>query len=141
MNSGRISTANRITLRAIRNSSTAGGAGVQKLSPPVKSVKADKLTIRYLGFELLAGGGRKLNFSIAQGTEDLQTVCVEAHRDLFSGPVHMAIQECAGICCETIRRCIGSEDRLPTRLQLTAADVSEFRDSHKNLRISRIRTH
>ena len=107
----------------------------------MKFVKGDRFTIRYLGFDLLAGGGRQLNFLIAHGNKDLQKVSVEASRELFSVPVQMAIQECAGICCEAIRKSIGTDDQFPTHLQLTAADVSNFRDNHKNLRISRIRTH
>jgi hypothetical protein len=104
-------------------------------------MKAERFTVRYLGFQPLPQGGRRLNFSVTDPAEDIRTIFVDASSALFSGPSQLAIQECAGICSEVIRSVVTAADPLPAQLQLTAVDVAKYRDGHKNLRISRIRSH
>jgi hypothetical protein len=85
-------------------------------------------SIRYVGFRALSNGGRRLDFTLARSDKSLQMVSVEAGRDLFSGPDHMAIQECAGICYETLkRRVAGDSDAFPATINLTSADVAQHR--------------
>src|SRR5262245_10214495 len=104
-------------------------------------MKAERFTVRYLGFQPLPQGGRRLSFSVTDPAEDIRTIFVDASSTLFSGPSQLAIQECAGIGSDAIRRAAAAADPLPTYLQLTAVDVSNYRDAHKNLRISRLRSH
>jgi len=104
-------------------------------------MKAARFTVRYLGFQPLPQGGRRLNFSVTDPAENLRAIFVDASSALFSGPSQLAIQECAGICSDLIRSVAAAADPMPTQLQLSAVDVSNYRDAHKNLRISRIRSH
>jgi hypothetical protein len=84
--------------------------------------------IRYLGYHALSNGGRRLDFSFAKPDKSLQMVSVEASHDLFSGPDHMAIQECAAICYETLKcRVADDPDSLPASISLTTADVAQHR--------------
>jgi len=90
-------------------------------------------SIRYLGFQALSNGGRRLNFSFMRPDGSLQIISVEAPHDLFSGPNHMAIQECAGICYETLKcRVSGSNDSFPPSIRLTLADIAEHRKPTKS---------
>ena len=90
-------------------------------------------SIRYLGFQALSNGGRRLNFSFTGPDRSLQTISVDASFDLFSGPDHMAIQECAGICYETLKVFVaGSVDTLPASIRLTLKDVAQHRKSNKS---------
>jgi len=92
-------------------------------------------SIRYLGFQALSNGGRLLNFSFAGPDRVLQTISVEASCDLFSGPGHMAIQECAGICYETLKLFVsGCVDPVPASIRLTLADVAQHRKPGKSAR-------
>jgi hypothetical protein len=68
----------------------------------------------------------KFSFSGLDGSQ--QFVSIEAPACLFSGPDHIAIQECAGICYETLKhRVIGSTGILPATISLTSADVVQHR--------------
>src|SRR5262245_20692517 len=104
-------------------------------------MKPERFAIRYIGFQPLPDGGRPLAFSVTNQAEVRQTISVNAGSALFSGPSRMAIQECAGICYEVIRNFVQASEAVPPRIQLTETDVSEYRDSHKRLRISPLRKH
>ena len=71
-------------------------------------MKDPKTTLRYLGFRPLPSGARCLDFSLGDSEAVLRKITVEAPKDLFSGPERVALQECAGICYETLKcRVIG----------------------------------
>jgi hypothetical protein len=89
-------------------------------------------SIRYLGFQALSNGGRRLDFSFTRPDRSLQTISVVASFDLLSGPGHIAIQECAGICYETLKRSApGWVDKFPASIRLTLADVAQHRKPGK----------
>ena len=91
-----------------------------------------KTNVRYLGFHALTNGGRRFDFSFALPDRSLKTVSIEASNDLFSGPGQMAIQECAGVCYETVKsRVANSTDSFPASIKLTAADVALHRKPGK----------
>jgi hypothetical protein len=95
-------------------------------------MKDPKTTLRYLGFRALPGGARCLDFSFADSETVQRKITVEASKDLFSGPERVALQECAGICYETLKcRVIGSFDRVPSVISLTSSDVSQHRKHGK----------
>ena len=95
-------------------------------------MKDPKSTVRYLGFQALKDGSRRFDFSFAGPDAALQLTSVEAASDLFSGPNHIAIQECAGICYETLKcRVIGCLGSVPTAISLTSADVAQHRKPGK----------
>ena len=90
-------------------------------------------SIRYLGFQALSTGGRRLNFSYTSADRAQQTISVDASNDLFSGPDQMAIQECAGICYETLKCLVASwVDTFPASIRLTFADVAQHRKPVKS---------
>jgi hypothetical protein len=96
-------------------------------------MKDPSASLRYLGFQSLSNGGRRLNFSFTRSDKTLQAISVDASRELFSGPDHMAIQECAGICYETLKsRVSGCGDTFPASVKLTLADIVQHRKPGKS---------
>src|SRR5262245_38615616 len=91
-------------------------------------MKDPKSTVRYLGFQALKDGGRRFDFSFSGPDASLKLISVAAAHDLFSGPNQIAIQECAGICYETLKcRLIGCSGTVPASIILTSADVAQHR--------------
>ena len=89
-------------------------------------------TVRYLGFQALPDGSRRFDFSFSRPDASLQMISVKAPFDLFSGPGHMAIQECAGICYETLKcLVVGCSGTFPASITLTSADVAQHRKPAK----------
>jgi hypothetical protein len=96
-------------------------------------MKDPKSSVRYLGFQALSDGSRRFDFSFSDPDVFLHTISVRAPYDLFSGTDHMAIQECAGICYETVKcRVIGCSGKtVPASIVLTSADVAQHRKRDK----------
>jgi hypothetical protein len=91
-------------------------------------MKAPKFTVRYLGFQALKDGSRRFDFSFSGPDASLKLISVEASWDIFSGPNQIAIQECPGICFETLKcRVIGCSGTVPDAITLTSADVAQHR--------------
>jgi hypothetical protein len=91
-----------------------------------------KSTIRYLGYRTLPDGGREFDFSFEMGGAQAAIVKIDAPIAFFRGPDHIAIQEAAGICYETLRfRLQALEASPPSRFDLTAADVAQHRRSQR----------
>jgi len=91
-------------------------------------MKDTKCTVRYLGYQTLPDGGRGFNFSLELVGEAVTLITVEAPVGLFSGPDHMAIQEGAGICYQTLKARIETNfGQVPSRFNLTLGDVSQHR--------------
>ncbi len=91
-------------------------------------MRDNKYNVRYLGFRPLADGGRRFDFSLSPPGQAMTLITVEAPLGLFTGPDHIAIQEGAGICYETLKCFLenGSEG-VPGCLYLTSADVAQHR--------------
>ena len=95
-------------------------------------VRDPKSTVRYIGFQSLSDGSRRFDFSFARADASVQMISVKAPGSLFSGPDHMALQECAGICYETLKsRVIGASGSVPASIKLTSADIAEHRKPTK----------
>lgn len=91
-------------------------------------MKDPKSTVRYLGFQALKDGGRRFDFSFSAPDGSLNLISVEASFDLFSGPNHIAIQDCAAICYKTLKgRVAGYSGTVPSSIRLTSADVAQHR--------------
>ena len=91
-------------------------------------MKDSKTTVRYLGFEVLSDGTRRLEFSFENADSSVHLISVQASNVLFSGPDHLAIQECPQVCYETLRsRIAGESEVIPTCIDLTPADVARHR--------------
>ena len=97
-------------------------------------MKDPKATVRYLGFQALQDGSRRLDFSFSGPDASLKQISVEAAHGLFSGPNQIAIQECAGICYETLKcRVIGCSGTVPRSISLTSDDVEQHRRRTKRV--------
>ena len=95
-------------------------------------MKDPKSTVRYIGFQALKDGSRRFDFSFSGPDASLKLISVEAPYDLFSGPNQIAIQECAGICYETLKsRVIDCSENVPAAISLTSADVAQHRKPAK----------
>ena len=91
-------------------------------------MKDPQSTIRYLQFQALKDGSRRFDFSFSGPDVSLKVISVEAPYDLFSGPNRIAIQECAGICYDTLKcRVIGCSGTVPASISLRFADVAQHR--------------
>jgi len=91
-----------------------------------------KSTIRYLGYRALPDGGRGFDFSFALGSAKATMITIDAPMSFFQGPDHIAIQEAAGICYETLKFRIQTEEAVPPeRFDLTPADVAQHRRAGK----------
>src|SRR5262245_34544762 len=104
------------------NNSTSNGCLLETFMKDPQSI------VRYLGFQALKGGSRRFDFSVSGPDASLKLISVEAPCDLFSGPNQIAIQECAGICYETLKcRVVGFSGMVPASISLTSADVAQHR--------------
>ena len=91
-------------------------------------MKDARSTVRYLGFQALSDGSRRFDFSFSGPDAAVQIVSIEAAHDLFSGPNQLALQECAGVCYETLKcRVVDGSATVPASLKLTTADVAQHR--------------
>jgi hypothetical protein len=95
-------------------------------------MKDPKSTVRYLGYQALNDGGRRLDFSFSAPDGSTNLISVDAAFDLFSGPNHIAIQDCAAICYKTVKcRVAGYSEIVPGSIRLTSADVAQHRSPAK----------
>ena len=91
-------------------------------------MKDPKSTVRYLGFQALKDGSRRFDFSFSSADASMKMISVDAPYDLFAGPDQIAIQECAGICYETLKcRVVDCSEIVPASIRLTSADVAQHR--------------
>src|SRR5215472_4699611 len=103
-------------------------------------MKEPKVVVRYLGFQARSDGSRRFDFSFSGPDASQHMISVEAPQDLFGGPDHMSLQECPGICYETLKCHIaGCSAAVPVSISLTAADVAQHRRPGK--RSDAARTH
>ena len=95
-------------------------------------MKDNKCNVRYIGFHALSDGGRRFDFAFSRSNADEQLVSIDTPIFLLSGPDHMAIQECAGVCYETLKYRVAScAEIMPACISLTAADVAQHRKHAK----------
>jgi hypothetical protein len=93
----------------------------------------DHSSVRYLGYRTLPDGGREFDFSFALGSAKATVVTIDAPIGFFRGPDQIAIQEAAGICYETLKfRLQTDQASPPEHFDLTAADIAQHRRSRKD---------
>jgi hypothetical protein len=91
-------------------------------------MKDPKSTVRYLGFQALKDGSRRFDFSFTDSDASLKLISVSAPYGLFCGATQIALQECAGICYETVKcRVSDCSGALSDSINLTSADVAQHR--------------
>jgi hypothetical protein len=91
--------------------------------------ESSKYNIRYVGFESLADGGRRLNYAITAQGAPARTASIHIPPTAFTGAGRVTFQESATIGCEKIRSELEShaEPQNPVTLTLTPEDIEQFR--------------
>lgn len=93
---------------------------------------APKVSVRYLGFQAMSDGSRRFEFSFSGPDASQHTISVDASHDLFAGPGHMSIQECPGICYETLKCHMADHStQVPVSINLTAGDIAQHRKTER----------
>jgi len=92
-------------------------------------IKDAKQNIRYLGFEPLADGGRRFDFSITSSGQRSTRVTLAVPALAFAGDNRITYQESAKICYEKLRVLLESEAEIPAMPQIpvTPNDIARFR--------------
>lgn len=88
-----------------------------------------KYNIRYLGFESMADGGRRLDFSITTPGQPPRRARFEIPAGAFSGTNRVTFQESAALCYEKLRNVVGQGNDGDGLLEfkVTEMDIEEFR--------------
>jgi hypothetical protein len=88
-----------------------------------------KYNIRYVGFESLADGARRLDYAItAQGTP-ARSASILIPGAAFNGTARVTFQECSAICYEKLRHELETQAELqtPWTMTLTPEDIEQYR--------------
>jgi hypothetical protein len=94
-----------------------------------------RFNIRYLGFESLADGGRRLDFSITASGESPRRASFEVPSGAFSGTNRVTFQETAALCYEKLRDAISHNEFLSVlHFKLTQGDIEAFRPRGRRTR-------
>ena len=97
-------------------------------------MKDSKAMLRYLGYRMLADGGRGFDFSIQPVDAAVTLTTVEMPIPLFTEIDRLTIQEGPGICYETLLcRIENDSSKVPPCLTLTPAEVVQHRRTIKKL--------
>lgn len=88
-----------------------------------------KLNIRYMGFESVADGSRRLTFFVTSSGSDPSRVTFDIPSGAFSGERRISFQESAAVCYEKLRDLIEREEGVRDKLhfRLTENDIQQFR--------------
>ena len=88
-----------------------------------------KLNIRYLGFESVSDGSRRLTFFVTSPGHEPSRVTFDIPSRAFSGEQRISFQESAAVCYEKLRDLIGRDEAVRDKLhfKLTENDIQQFR--------------
>src|SRR5688572_24328448 len=102
------------------------GSGVRGMGNMKES---SKYNIRYVGFESLADGGRRLDYAITTPGAPARSASIQIPATAFSGPNRVTFQESATIGCEKIRHELEAQAEPPALMTMTvsADDIEQFR--------------
>ena len=88
-----------------------------------------KLNIRYLGFESVPDGSRRLTFFVTAPGRAPSRVTFDIPSRAFSGEQRISFQESAAVCYEKLKDLIerAEEVRDKVHFKLTENDIQQFR--------------
>lgn len=88
-----------------------------------------KLTIRYLGFESIADGSRRLTFFVTTSGHEPSHVTFDIPSRAFIGEQKISFQESAAVCYEKLKHLVEREDGVRDKghFKLTDIDIEQFR--------------
>jgi hypothetical protein len=88
-----------------------------------------KLNIRYLGFESVPDGSRRLTFYVTSPGREPSRVTFDIPMGAFSGAQRISFQESAAVCYEKLKDIIEREREVQDELhfKVTELDIEQFR--------------
>jgi hypothetical protein len=88
-----------------------------------------KYNIRYVGFESLADGARRLDYAITAQGAPARSASILIPGSAFSGPGRVTFQESSAICYEKLKHELETQSELktPWTMTLTAEDIEQYR--------------
>ena len=88
-----------------------------------------KYNIRYVGFESLADGARRLDYAITAQGAPARSASILIPGSAFNGTVRVTFQESSAICYEKLRHELETRTELqtPWTMTLTAEDIEQHR--------------
>src|SRR5437762_3168432 len=96
-------------------------------------MEATRYNIRYVGFESLADGARRLDYVITSRDASARYARFHIPAEAFSGTGRVSFQDTATVCYEKLRRELETEtDPLSSfAFTLTAEDIEQFRPKRR----------
>jgi hypothetical protein len=91
--------------------------------------ESSKYNIRYVGFESLVDGGRRVDYAITTPGAPARSASIQIPVAAFSGPARVTFQEIATIGCEKIRRELEDQAEPVEMMTMTlsAEDIEQLR--------------
>jgi len=91
--------------------------------------EASKFNVRYVGFESLADGARRLNYAVTAQGALARTASIHIPSSAFAGAGRVTFQESATIGCEKIRSELENQRDLQNSMTFTVTpeDIEQFR--------------
>src|SRR5688572_15279595 len=88
-----------------------------------------KLNIRYLGFESIPDGSRRLTFSVTAPGRTPTRVTFDIPAAAFVGEHRISFQESAAVCYEKLRDLIEREEQVDDNVHFSVSesDIRQFR--------------
>ena len=89
----------------------------------------NKLNIRYLGFESVSDGSRRLTFFVTSPGREPSRVTFDIPPGAFSGEHKISFQESAAVCYEKLKDLIDRDEDIHDKLhiKLNEGDIQQFR--------------
>jgi hypothetical protein len=91
--------------------------------------ESSKYNVRYVGFESLPDGGRRVDYAITAQATPARSASIHVPASAFTGPNRLTFQEIATIGCEKIRHELETQPEIQITgcVTLSAEEIEEFR--------------
>src|SRR4030095_6663893 len=98
----------------------------------VKVMKDSKKQVRYIGFDCLLNGERRLSFTIDETSRDKRLITFDFAGVLFVGKVHILLQEAAVICYSKLNDLLTNGSDISPEFVVTPEDILRYKQvSHR----------
>ena len=94
--------------------------------------ESSKYNVRYVGFESLADGGRRVDYAITAQGAPARSASIHVPAAAFTGPNRVTFQEIATIGCEKIRRELETQPEIQIDT-MSGANASPVGRSHQDM--------
>jgi hypothetical protein len=98
----------------------------------VKVMKDSKKQVRYIGFDCLLNGERRLSFTIDETSRDKRLITFDFAGVLFVGKDRILLQEAAGICYSKLNDLLTNGSDISPEFIVTPEDILRYKQvSHR----------